>query len=434
MTFNKYCFLEATCYLLTVVHVVHPFTFDLPQKPAYLLPVSHQVMLPSSKIQPLHRLGTSSMMEGILQWILPVANAEEGSIITLEEAVEPTEEEIAILKDAMNALYDEQNFVKAEPLLTRAISMWETKPAFERNELYHLRGNCYMYLRRPAEALKDYDKVVKYLETEEGAELTPQEDKQSLFLAIARALRSKGVLSSDINIAKKQQAEAARNYELAFKYLSNENIENDEDREIMAYMKNPFAAWEYSDAIRGSGDYTKASILHQIASDAFANAGDRARARISDLDSVIDLVADNNIELAQQILDEILASKDIVGRDIKLLQRVIAKEGEARIALAAVLWNSNDKPSAEAQRGEACVRFEQLEAQYLRQQSSELSQATSRKAKTDTIETLGYSIDDLPGAGEISWDRFKDDKFVSETLRWPEALSQKLLKLENLGK
>ena len=33
----------------------------------------------------------------------------------------------------------------------------------------------------------------------------------------------------------------------------------------------------------------------------------------------------------------------VEGNDIELLQRVIAKEGEARIALASVLWGANEK-------------------------------------------------------------------------------------------
>lgn len=430
----KYFYFAATPYL--VVHVVHALTvIDLPRQPPQMLTtqcrqVTHLTF--SNVIQVQRSPGCSSLLENIRQWILPDAVAEEGArIITVEEAVAPTTGDIEILEDALNALYEEQNFAKAEQLLTKAISLWKRQPALEQAELYQLRGDCFMFLRRPAEALKDYELVIKFLDIPEVAELTPPEDKQRLYLANARALRSKGVLSSNPTIAKKQQAEAAKNYELAFSYSTTDDSENYEERQILGYMRNPFAAWEYADAARGSGDFTKAAILHQISSDSFDNVGDKARALISDLDAVIDLAAANNVELAKKILAELLASKRVEANDVRVLQRVLAKKGEAQIALAAVLWNSNDKPSAEAQYGEACIRLEQLDVQDSKQQSSETKRPSSRSNQKDIV-SLGYSIDDLPGAGEISCAKMKNEKFVSETLRWPTSLVEKLSKLEYL--
>ena len=37
---------------------------------------------------------------------------------------------------------------------------------------------------------------------------------------------------------------------------------------------------------------------------------------------------------------------DVSGRDVELLQRVVAKEGEARIVLSGILWNTNNSKSA----------------------------------------------------------------------------------------
>lgn len=390
---------------------------------------------------------TLSLLDNIRQWMVLDANAAEedslgGSILTLEEAVAPTKEEIQLLEDAIQALYEEQNFIKAESLLTKAIAIWVRQPVLEQAELYQLRGDCYMYLRRPAEALKDYTVVVKFLENPEVDETTPPDDKQRLYLAMARALRSRGVLSSQPTIASKQQAEAAKYYELSFSYSSS-NDESDEDyeeRQLMGLMKNPFAAWEYADALRGSGDLNKAAILHQFSSDAFDNIGDKARALISDLDAVIDLAAANKVSLAQKILMELLSLKQVEARDVKVLQRVIAKKGEAQAAVAAALWDSNDKSTAEVQYGEACLRLEQLDVQDSRQQQQKANEGTSVRQRNSSggssspkdVVSLGFSIDDLPGAGEISCAKFKNEKFLSETLRWPPSLTEKLSKLEKL--
>lgn len=386
---------------------------------------------------------SSSLGEHIRQWMVQDANAAEevglggGGILTLEEAIAPTKEEVQLLEDAIQALYDEQNFIKAESLLTKAIAAWVRQPMLEQAELYQLRGDCSMFLRRPAEALKDYAVVVKFLQSTEVDDMTPPDDKQRLYLAMARALRSKGVLSTDPTISSKQQAEAAKYYELSFSYSSsNDETQDYEERQILGLMKNPFAAWEYADALRGSGDLNKAAILHQISSDAFDNVGDKARALISDLDAVIDLAAANKVSLANKILLELLALKQVEARDVKVLQRVIAKKGEAQIAVAAALWDSNDKSSAEAQYGEACLRLEQLDMQDSKQKQ-QANEGTSRRPRNSISDTkdsvsLGFSIDDLPGAGEISCAKFKNDKFLSETLRWPPSLTEKLSKLEKL--
>ena len=72
---------------------------------------------------------------------------------------------------------------------------------------------------------------------------------------------------------------------------------------------------------------------------------------ISALDAGIDLAASDNSKDARASLEKAIKSTTSVeGSDIELLQRVIAKEGEGRIALASVLWEAKDtKPAAEDQ-------------------------------------------------------------------------------------
>jgi hypothetical protein len=85
-----------------------------------------------------------------------------------------------------------------------------------------------------------------------------------------------------------------------------------------------------------------------------------------------------------------IADQGCRGTDVTLLQRVIAKESEGRMALAALLWtdsgNSDSKQQAETNLGEACIRLEQLQADAAGRQDV---------VRTDPIAPLPYSIDDV---------------------------------------
>merc|ERR1712127_729867 len=120
-----------------------------------------------------------------------------------------------------------------------------------------------------------------------------------------------------------------------------------------------------------------------------------------------------------------------MGRDVQLLQRISSKEGEARIALASILWDSNDKLGAERQLGEACSRLDQLDADA---EARELARIKSGAMPPPKIQKLKFSIDDIVSAGEISCSRFKNEKFLSESLQWPDVLQEKVGKLQKLGK
>jgi hypothetical protein len=196
---------------------------------------------------------------------------------------------------------------------------------------------------------------------------------------------------------------------------------------------NPYATWEYGMALRLTGDYEKAQSIHALAANCFDDIGDKARSVISRIDSGIDAAANaagssasaGNVNDAKIMLQEAIKStKTVEGRDIPLLQRVIAKEGEGRMALAALEWTSNEKQAAESQLELTCERLDQLEADAI--QRNKVNPPPKRS------NSLRFSIDDVPGALETSCSRLKNKEFLSERLEWPVALQEKLFKLKLL--
>jgi hypothetical protein len=225
---------------------------------------------------------------------------------------------------------------------------------------------------------------------------------------------------------------------------SREEWDTNVELEADGAQRNPYAAWEWGMALRGEGDYDKAAEVHILASSAFKGIGDRARSVISKLDAGIDLAAsvaeDGNkdaavqkMQEARKILEEgIKSTISVEGKDVELLQRVIAKEGEARIALASILWSSNEKSAAEAQLGEACSRLEQLIADAdAREKNKAIGKNSAVVAPTMRVKKLPFTIDDIVGA-ECSCSRYKSRKFL-DSLLWPKALQEKVSNLITLS-
>jgi len=362
---------------------------------------------------------------GVRNWLVPPANAATTTAAAASAAKPPTPDEVKLLQSAFAVFYGERDAAKAEELLTRAISAWERQAPDERAALYRVRGDCYLKLRRGEEAVLDYDTTVRLLEGPGGENADPEE-MPAARLGRARAIRSLGVVSSE------QSAKAANDYRIALRLSSREDWDTDEEREEDGATRNPYAAWEWGTVRRGAGDYAGAAESHTLASFAFDEIGDRARAVISALDAGIDVAATTNVKDARDMLEKaIKRTTSVEGGDVALLQRVIAKEGEARIALASVLWSNGDRAGAEAQLGEASVRLDQLDADLA---ARERARIKSGAMPPPPPVKLGFSIDDIPGAGETGCSRFKNDKFVTETLMWPEPLKEKLSTLEKLGK
>ena len=187
--------------------------------------------------------------------------------------------------------------------------------------------------------------------------------------------------------------------------------------------------------MRVAGDYGKASSAHALAAQAFTDIGDKARAVISLLDSGIDAAAAGQVDEATAILQKAIAqTPGVSANDVGLLQRVIAKEGEGRLALAALLWNDtkDGKQQAEKILGDACVRLEQMQAQQSTNKAPKSSTVVATTATVPPATGLRFSIDDaLPAAMDVSCYKFKNPAFL-EQLAWPADLQKKVIKLENL--
>lgn len=146
---------------------------------------------------------------------------------------------------------------------------------------------------------------------------------------------------------------------------------------------------------------------------------------ISQLDAGIDLASASDKasnEEAKVVLNKAIAlTKGVTARDVTLLQRTIAKESEARTALAALLWNDGDRVQAETNLGEACIRLDQLQAD-----------AAGRKnvVRTDPVAPLPYSIDDSAPL-EMTCPKFKNPAYLTN-LGWSESLQKKVINLETL--
>jgi len=125
----------------------------------------------------------------------------------------------------------------------------------------------------------------------------------------------------------------------------------------------------------------------------------------------------------QTLEDAIQSDVNVGGGDVELLQRLVAKEGEARIALSGILWNSSNqnKGAAESQYGTACARLDELNADYRRREEERVRRGREPLVKPRGA-SLGYSMDDIVGAGEASCSRFKNEKFIEEKLVWNEGL------------
>ncbi len=197
----------------------------------------------------------------------------------------------------------------------------------------------------------------------------------------ARAVRSLG-----ISATPSQALQATNDYETYFTYISRIDADVEDDQEdnpssklsfpsravVDGIQRNPYAAWEWGMVERVAGNYDRAAEIHQLASNAFDEIGDKPRAVICRLDRGLDLAAglsedsgrkgvSGDIARVKEILETAIQSTvNTEGRDVELLPRVVAKEGEARVALSGILWESKDKAAAEAQFGEACGEHKQV--------------------------------------------------------------------------
>jgi hypothetical protein len=252
-------------------------------------------------------------------------------------------------------------------------------------------------------------------------------------LGRARAIRSLGS-SAKTDLAH----QAVLDYQESLERSSREEWDTSAEMLIDGARTNPYATWEYGMALRLDGQLQKAKEIHEMASQYFDDIGDRARSVISLLDAGIDAAAvvaaspnkkeeARNAIMAEELLQiSISKTTNVEARDVGLLQRVVAKEGEGRMALAAIQWLTTGKrQSAETQLSLTCQRLDQLEADALIQQQRS-------PVGTTVPPKLRFSIDDLPGAFDTSCTKLKNKSFLKSRLEWPVALEEMASKMTNL--
>jgi tetratricopeptide (TPR) repeat protein len=353
-------------------------------------------------------LGRSSIQDAASLWLAASPSA-------------PSKDDIIVLRQAFAEFYGvERNLETSEQLLSDAISRWQGQPPDELAGLYRVRADCYMLQGNAVKAATDYEQAISLLQGPGGNKADPSELPAAL-LGRARAIKSQ----SGITLA--QATQSANDYKLALKLSSREEWDTEQELVEDGAARNPYAAWEWGSMLRKAGKPKEASVAHSLASNAFDEVADKARSVMSLIDAGIDLAAADEVSEAESLLEKaVLKTKGVEGRDVRLLQRVIAKEGEGRMALAALLWNDGNRPKAEQVFGDACLRMEQL-------QDDAAQRSPSKKLEDNTITgTLAYSIDDSIRPLEYSCQRFKNDVFLSDQLGWPENLRQKVGKLQSL--
>ena len=376
----------------------------LQTRQSYTLPQSAQ-RLEQNKLP-------SALVEGVSIWLSE--QEEESSVVP------PSKADIQLLREAFAEFYStNRDLVKSEELLSLTIQAWEKQPADEQAGLYRVRGDCYTAIGDANKAFADYDKAVQLLESPGGENADPLELPSSL-LGRARSLKT---LRQEIT--GKQAKQAASDYERYLKLSSREEWDTDQELLEDGASRNPYAAWEWGSVLRKTGSWKQAALAHGLASQAFADIGDKARSVISLTDVGIDYAAAQDYKEAQEVLRKAIEiTVGVESRDVPLLQRVLAKEGEGRMALAAILWRSpEDRQQAETVLGDACIRLEQLQAEGK-------SSSTSKNPNTDNRLQFGID-DDGVSALEVSCSRFKNPVFLDQ-LGWPKNLQEKVIKLETL--
>jgi hypothetical protein len=237
--------------------------------------------------------------------------------------------------------------------------------------------------------------------------------------------------------------QGAADYQESLQRSAREEWDTPEELLLDGARTNPYAAWEYGMALRLDGQLGRAKEMHEAAAQYFDDIGDRARSVISQLDAAIDAAAQaaaagapkkdaaNQAVTAKALLQNAIARTTTVeGRDGPLLQRVIAKEGEARMALAALEWSTaSGRQDAETQLTLTCQRLDQLEADALQQQRRLKQPETT---PPEEPAKLSFTIDDLPGAFDISCTRLKSASYLKSRLEWPSGLVELAAKLNNL--
>jgi hypothetical protein len=106
-----------------------------------------------------------SLAHSNLYFVEPANAAETPTTGSVAAVSPPTKQEVALLREAFAAFYGttDRDPTKALDLLSQALDAWQRQPADERAGLYRVRGDCYMALERPNDAIADYGVAIDLL-------------------------------------------------------------------------------------------------------------------------------------------------------------------------------------------------------------------------------------------------------------------------------
>lgn len=393
------------------------------------------ILQPSSSSSSLPSSPSSVVLQrGVVNWLAAAA------------VPAPSPQDVQLLRSAFAEFYGvNRDLVKSELLLSQVVAKWQGQPPDELAGLYRVRGDCYMAMADAVQAVADYDQAIKLLKLPEAVAVADPEELPAALLGRARAAKSlvatttaaanpKGTKSS--SSSQQWAASAANDYEAALTLASRaEDWDTDTERLEDGASRNPYAAWEWGDALRRSSDFPRATKAHLLASAAFEEIGDRARSVIALTDAGIDLAANAyQVSEAKAVLQTAIGkTTGVEGRDVSLLRRVFAKEGEGRMALAALLWSDGQRGEAETVLGDACVRLDQLQADVDLMVTKKSGSSSSTVLTESPAPRLLFSIDDDEyGLGMLSCSKFKNQQFLTDKLGWPASLQKKVINLETL--
>jgi tetratricopeptide (TPR) repeat protein len=119
--------------------------------------------------------------DSVVAWYQNNLGVPPASAAETNAPAPPTNAEVALLRNAFAAFYGAPRDAEgAEKLLSEAIEAWQRQSADEQAGLYRVRGDCYVALLRPLDAIADYSKALALLDTPDGKNADPAELPASL--------------------------------------------------------------------------------------------------------------------------------------------------------------------------------------------------------------------------------------------------------------
>jgi hypothetical protein len=158
----------------------HGFSVDFPPPSATQMHLASTVSIEkeNKKCAPVASFMSQHAVTWFRELILPQP------AFAAETPAPPTNAEIEMLRNAFAAFYGANRDAQAaEPLLTKAIQAWELQPNDEKAGLYRVRGDCFMVLLKPQEAIRDYTTAINLLQGPEGDRADPGELPSSLYVS-----------------------------------------------------------------------------------------------------------------------------------------------------------------------------------------------------------------------------------------------------------